>query len=784
MLKNYFLVALRNFSRQKFYALLNIIGLASGVTCTLLIYLWVDDEWQKDKFHANGERTFQVLANMVVGNGEVATWGDIPGRLVDEVINNVPDVDLAIHATLGENGLFQFGNKFFLERGITADPDFFGMFSFPVVRGSTQHSRAEKNYVTLSQTLATKLFGNDDPIGKVVRLDHQHDLTVTAVVADPTPHSSVKFDFVLPYQLYVDDHKNRYVWSNFNEKAFVRLKAADQVVRAQAAINKGAEGHLSKDDHIEFILQPIVDRYLHSSFKNGHPEGGRIVYVRMFSLVAVFILAIACINFMNMATARALTRAKEVGVRKVVGAQRKALIWQFLMESFIASAGAMAIAIVLVTLMLPLFNLIVSKQIEFTIFTLRFLVIAIAVIFATGFLSGIYPAFVLSSFQPASVLKGILGSRAGGEGLRRVLVIFQFTLTVVLMVSAVIVYDQIAFIRNKDLGFDRESVLTFPRRNSATSNSEPYLQELLHQPGVVAVSMANESLVRVNNQTNSVTWPGEPPDSRQLFQAIAVDYGFAETMNLKVVEGRSFSRDFHDTSNFMLTKTAVDVMGLNNPVGQQISLWGMKGTIVGVVQDVHSTSLNEAVNPVIMICRPQMAEQVFLRFDGKQIQSVIDRLKVLYARDNPGYPFAFTFLDDDFEKLYSSEKVTGSLVFGFTIMAMVISGLGLLGLTAYTTDRRRKEVSIRKALGASVPGLIVSMAGDFIKLTAIATLIGSGIAYVSMRQFLGQYAYHVEPGWMLYVLTALLMILISLAIVIYQVVRAASANPVESLRNE
>jgi putative ABC transport system permease protein len=782
MLKNYILVAMRSFLRQKFYAVLNVLGLASGIVCTLFIYLWVSDEYQKDKFHQDASKIVQVLATMTFTNGGMVTWANIPGPLLEKT-EEIPGVEFAVLSIGSAEVLFQYGEKSFLERGNYSEPDFFRIFSFPLLKGNMNHTTFEKNYVAISQSLANKLFGNEDPIGKSVKVSGRTDVSISAVFADVSPKSSMKFEFVLPFQLYREEQGDGFQWNNFNQEGFLKLRDEEEMDKVANAINQAAQKHMEKDDNIRFFLQPFPDRYLHGNFKNGQAEGGRIVYVTIFSWVGIFILIIACINFMNMATARALTRAKEVGVRKVVGAERVSLVVQFMTESFLAAAGATILAAGFALMVLPLFNAVVSKQIEVSIFDLSFLLFCVGITFVTGLLSGSYPAFILSSFKPANVLKGILGSRLGGENLRRGLVVFQFALTVILIASALVLYRQINFIRNIDLGYVRESVLAFQDRSSNTG-TESFMVELQKQPGVLSVSRADQSLIHVDNQTNSVIWQGQPADDQQLFRAIRVDYKFIETMGLKLIQGRSFSKDFNDTSNFVISRMTAQIMGFADPVGQKMSLWGKKGTIVGVVDDFHSTNVGEAIDPVILFCSPRGTSQVFVRFDQAQITETLARLEKLNKNYSPGYPFEYTFLDDDFEKLYTSERITGALAFGFTVMAIIISGLGLLGLTAYTTDRKRKEISIRKTLGASVTGLIIKMSTDFVKLTMIATVIGCSVAYYAMSKFLEGYVYHVKLGWEVFGITAALTIILSVGIVIYQVIKAAAANPVDSLRNE
>ena len=786
MIRNFLTVAVRNFLRQKFYSFINLFGLASGLICALFIYLWVNDELSKDKFHKDSERIFQVVSNLQFNEGETLTWPITPGPLGDFISDNFPEVEYSVRTMDSKNQLFQYKENAFYESGYYADPEFFNLFSFKILQGSPNTDSANISSISISEKLATKLFGNEDPIGKVVKVNNQTDYTIAAVFENVGTESSFVFDYVLPMEVFKKNRGQGWNWGNFDHPLYVKLNDASKAEETMNKLNKEREKARAAADGGgggTFYFQPFTDYYLHSQYENGLPAGGRIKYVQIFSIVAVFILVIACINFMNMATAKAAARSKEVGVRKVVGAQRKALIFQFIAESTLLALLAMIIAVAVVYLMLPLFNSLVSKEISLHLFEPKFLLIVVLIVVITGLLAGSYPAFYLSSYQPAQVLKG--GStQATGTALRKGLVVFQFALTVILIACSLVVYNQIEFIRNKNIGYNRESLVNFSARGNLFNQFEAFKAEALQFPGITSIGKSNSSLVQVANQNGSVSWQGKDPNSQVFFRTVVVDYDFIETMGLKIIEGRSFKKDFQDTASFIISRTAAEVMGMADPVGQQINQWGNNGTIVGVIEDFHSRSMHEAIDPIVLMCRPGWTGNIFVRFEGTKTQETIQRLEALYKKYNPEYPFTYTFVEDDFERLYNNEKVTGSLALGFTIMAIIISGLGLLGLAAYTAERKRKEISIRKTLGASVTGIVSSMSRDFIILSAIATIIGCPIAYFLMQKFLEGYAYHTTPGWELFVITALAVLAMSLLTVIFQVTKAAVANPVEALRNE
>ena len=789
MLRNFLIVSLRFFLRQRFYSFINVLGLASGLVCALFIFLWVRDELRKDAYHADAERIFRVVSNLNLGDGETITWQITPGPLGEEIREKIPDAEYVVRTMDNGASLFQYEERNFLERGLYADPDFFKIFSFLIVKG-VGNPVDEKSGVAISERLAQNLFGSADPIGKTVRVAKQYDLEVRAVFQNVTDASTIQFDFVLPFEWYKVQRGTGFNWGNFDHPLYVKLRDASQIDKVTKIVNDLENERARQDggndaaERGSFYFQPLKESYLYGHFENGVPVGGRIQYVRIFSAVAVFIVVIACINFMNMATACAANRAKEVGVRKVVGAQRQALIAQFISESVAISFLSMLLAVGVVYMLLPLFNSLVSKQIALSWLDGQLWLMGAIIVFVTGLLAGSYPAFFLSAFKPASVLKGNTAPGLGGSSLRRTLVVFQFALTVVLIASALVINEQIKFIRAKNLGYNRESVINFSLRGDLYNRFDAFSNDVKQLPGIESVSRANANLVQVNNQNSSVNWPGKADNTNIFFRTVVVDFGFPETMGLTLEDGRYFSRDFADTNNFILNKKAVEVMGLENPIGQKISQWDTEGTVVGVVEDFHTRSMTEAIDPVVLMCKPAWTGRAYVRFASGQAAEALASLETVVNKYSPEYPFEYTFVDDDFEKLYKNERITSSLAIGFTTMAIVISGLGLLGLAAFTTERKRKEIGIRKTLGASVARLVAMMSTEFLKLSLMATLAGLPAAYFLMQKFLENYAYHTELSWQVFVLTAALVAFFSVAIVIYQVAKAALANPVDALRNE
>lgn len=783
MLRNLFKVAVRNFFRQRFYSLINVVGLASGLVCTLFIYLWVKDEVQKDTVYPESEKIFHIVSNLGNPGGETITWNITPGPLADDIRDNSAGIERIARLANTGSLLVQAGDQRLMERGYYADPDFIPLFGFKIQTGTPATKPDDIASISLSASLARRLFGDEAAVGKTVKVNNKLDLTVVAVFEDLPATSSFTFDYILPFELYRKNRGDGFNWGNFDHPLYVKLQDPTQ---ATAFINDlNARRVKAKDSEgVSYYIQPFADYYLHGQYENGVPVGGRIRYVQIFSVVALFILVIACINFMNMTTARAANRAKEVGVRKVAGAVRRSLVSQFLVESLLISLVAMVVAVGVVYIALPVFNILVNKHIVLPWGDPELWLALLGIVLITGVLAGSYPAFFLSAYQPAQVLKGNLSPMFSGQGLRRLLVVFQFSLTVMLIASSLVIYQQLDYIQHKNIGYNRHAVLTFRLRGDLASAYERFRIEALQLPAITQVSRADQSLVQVENQNGSVDWPGRTDDTQQLFRTVVVDYNYPETMGLTLREGRFFSEAQDDTSTFLLTAKAVEAMGLREPVGTVISQWGIKGKVIGVVEDFHGRSLQELLDPIVLMCNPAWARQVFVRFDAAQTSTAVAGLQTLYQKYLPEFPFAYTFLEDDFNTLYQNENITGKLALGFTTMAILISALGLLGLAAYTTERKRKEISIRKVLGASASSIVALISADFVKLSLIAAIIGCPLAYYAATRFLEGYAYHIDITWDIFAMTALAVMAIALITVVFQVMRAALANPADALRND
>lgn len=788
MIKNFLLVATRNFLRQRFYSFINVFGLTTGLASALFIFLWVNDELNVDATYPDSDRIYRIVSNLKMSNDEILTWDVTPGPMADAIAESIPEVEVTVRTMDNGARLIQYGDRSMMERGLYADSTFFKIFNFKVLQGTPDN--LDRSSIAISKKFAKNLFGDSDPIGQVVKVAKKYDLEVKAVFDDVERGTSMRFEYLLPIDLYRIERGGGWNWGNYDHPLFLKLKEgaiAEDAIRKinemendrVRAIEPGAE------ESTTLLMIPLKDFYLNSRFVNGVQDGGRIQYVRIFSVVAIFIVLIACINFMNMATARAVQRAKEVGIRKVVGAQRTSLIGQFIGESIITTLLSMLCAIGVVYALLPVFNEVVSKRIVLDFSEPWLITTCVLIVLFAGLTAGSYPAFFLSSYKPASVLKGTISPGLRGAALRKSLVVFQFALTVIMVASALVVMKQVEFIRSRNIGYDRQSLIKFWGSGDVVNRFDAFKTEAEKIPGVEMIARSNNSLVHVNNQNRSVDWPGRPENDNTFFRTVVVDYQFLEVMGVKLKEGRSFNAGLADTAAFVVTQKAVDVMGLENPIGTKISQWGHAGTIVGIAEDFHSRSMHEAIDPVVFLYRPDWnTSMVVVRYDASktaQVTSDIERLAKQFA---PEYPFTYSFVDEDFERLYNTEKVTGSLALGFTGIAIIISGLGLLALAAYTAERRKKEISIRKTLGASVGTIVTLMAREFARLSLIAAVVGCPIAWFLMTKFLEGYAYHMDLTLGLFVITAVAVIVISIGTVMFQVARAAVANPVDALRNE
>jgi putative ABC transport system permease protein len=790
MIKNYLKVAWRNLVRNKAHTFINMAGLSVGLACSLMILLWVQNELNMDAFHKNGKNLYQVYEQQHFDNkinGQYYT----PGVLAAELKRVIPEVRYAVSTTFNEQHTFKVGDKIIKLTGGSADADFFKMFSYPLLQGNAQNSLRTISDISISQKMAEDFFGSaQSAMGKIVRLDNRKDFIVTSVFENVGTNSSIKFDYLINWFSYLEDNPWAKEWGNNTPYTYIQLRPDANPVLVDQKIRHLLES-LDKDEKKgtftqELALQKFDEVYLHSNFKEGKIDGGRIEYVHLFSIVAVFILLIACINFMNLTTARSVKRAKEIGIRKVVGAVRGVLIRQFISESLLLTSMAVAVSLFILVALLPLFNQITQKQIELPFHEVQFWVKLLVITLITGVVSGSYPALFLSSFNPVKVLKGTLKLDSGTTLFRKGLVVFQFVLSIVLIIGTIIISRQVSYIQSINLGFDRENMVYIPIEGNLVKNYEVFKNEALKMPGIKSITESTMQPTALTSSTVGVEWVGKIPNTTISFSNAGVGYDYINTLKLKMAAGRDFSKSFATDSNaYVINETAAKRLGYPDPVGQYLTMWGNKGKIVGVVKDFHFSSLHDQIKPLILRFSANVDYgSILVRTMPGKTKEALASLETVAKQLNPNFQFTYTFSDDQYNKLYNSEQIVSKLSDGFAFLAIFISCLGLLGLAMFTAEQRLKEIGIRKVLGASVGSLFALLSSEFLVLVVIAMLIATPVAWYGMNEWLRNFAYHTPIQWWVFAMAGGLIILIALATVSLQAIKAALVNPIKSLRSE
>lgn len=788
MLRNYFKTAVRSFLKQKGYTIINIAGLTVGIVSSLLILLWIQDEVNKDKFHENDSTLFAVMRYMYL-DGEVLTTTSIPKPLAEKLESDYPEVEHAELMSWEEEFLFQLDDKFTREKGRYVGDAFFEIMSYPLIVGDPLTVLDDNYSVVISEEVAIKYFGaewrsNPDVIGSVMKVNNGDLHKITGVFENTGPNSSIQFDIVLPIEIFIKENDWVEHWGNNGLRLIVKIKDGEHDMNAFGfrlfdEINSHDIGYDARA-----FLQPYSERYLYSNYEEGKLVGGRIDYVKIFMVVAIFILIIASINFMNLATARSTMRAKEIGVRKVLGAQRNSLSAQFMIESMLMTLLATALSVLLVYMLLPVFNTLTDKRIAIDFTGFNFWAITGGITIFTGFLSGSYPALFLSSFKILSVIKGTLKHTKGATYFRKGLVVFQFSLSILLIIGTLTVYRQINFIMTKNVGLNKENVLYQGLEGSMTDHYQTFKNELLAVPEVKYVSRSSQNPLSAGSDTFGVEWEGKDPEMRILFNIINADHDWVEAMGATLKDGRGYSNDFpFDTSSYIINEKAAEIMGLEDPVGQPLTVWGTAGTIVGVVKNFHMSSMYRAMDGLVIRFDPENTGLNFIRVEG-DLKSAIAGIEAVNNRLNPGFPFDYEFLKDSYEEDYKSEMVIGTLANYFATMAIFISCLGLLGLASFTVEQRTKEIGVRKVLGASVPGLIMMLSKDFTRLIIIAFVIAAPIAYYYTGLWLDKFVFRIDIDATVFITAGLGALIVATLTVGIKSAQAAVASPADSLKDE
>ncbi|MGV3600802.1 MAG: ABC transporter permease [Dyadobacter fermentans] len=788
MLKNYFKIAWRNIVRQKAYSLLNIAGLSIGMACSILILLWVQNELSYDRFHPRAEQLFRLTCSAGDFRAAVSAAGMARG-----LKSELPQIKNGLRISKWAPKLVEVGDKKLEEkRVIYADSNFLDFFTFPLLAGNKATALQDPGGILITEEMAMKYFNTRQAMGKTIRMDNKDNFTVAGVLANTPPNSHLQFDFLIPMKTLARtsfDLQND-SWNNFVFYTYLELdaqtaassSARDKLIKQMFSVFKSHGPTIQLD----FELQRVTDIHLHSNYQLDVAGHGNIQYVNVFFVVAIFILVVACINFMNLATARSERRAKEVGLRKVVGANRYQLVFQFLGEALIFSFLSLVIAIGLVYLLLPVFQMLAEKNLTIQLLDGKLLLSLIGIAMLTGLLSGSYPALFLSGFAPVKVLKGKMKVAGGNLLFRNALVVTQFVVAIVLLVGTAVVYKQLHFIKNRNLGFDKSNLLYLPMNGDLWAKQQA-LKSMLAQNQLTENFTVISSLpTGLESGTVDVVWDGQTSRNQVVFPSLDVDENFISVFKTEVLAGRGFEKRFTgDSSAFMINERAMQIVGMNigNAVGKNLSLGDQKGTIIGVVKDFHFKSLQYAMEPLILRLN-KWGGVAMIRTNAGKNEQTIAALEKINHQLNPAFPFQFGFLDKDLDNLYRSEQQMGSIFNLFAGLAIFISCLGLYGLSAFMAEQRTKEIGVRKVLGATVAGVVGLLSQDFLKLICIAIVIASPIAWYAMNQWLQGFAYQTTLEWWVIALAAVLATGIALFTISFQSIKAALMNPVKSLRSE
>ncbi len=788
MLENYFKIALRNILHYKAYSALNITGLAIGMACSMLILMWVQDELSYDRFHTNANQLYRLTCNAGEFKAAVSPAGMAPG-----LQKEMPEIKSVVRISKPSTNLFESGDRKFEEKRIVfADSNFFQEFSFPLLEGDPKLVLQHPDGMVITEDMARKYFGGEDAIGKVIRKNNQDNFIVTGIMKNVPANSHLQFDFILPMSYLATrdyDVKNS-VWGNFNYYSYIHLQ--DHIDPASPLfpelLHRIKKIHQSHDIYtkVDFQLQPLTSIHLHSNLQVDLPGHGNIQYVNIFFIVALFILCVACINFMNLATARSARRSKEVGLRKVVGAGRYQLILQFLGESVIISLFSALVAAVIVYISLPAFNLLAGKELALNLLDGEVVVTLFIIALLTGLISGSYPALFLSGLKPVTILKGKLKMSGGNLLFRNGLVVTQFVVAIILLVGTAIVYKQLNFIKSKNLGFDKSNLVYMPMTMDLWGKQQALKSALSENTLTSNFSIISDLPTNLTTGNTDVKWDGKDPNSQNVIPSIDIDENFVRVFKLTLLNGRSFSKEFKgDSSNFVVNETSLRLMNMTveNAVGKSLSFDGRKGIIIGVIKNFNFKPLQYAIEPLVMR-QNRWGGFVMVRTSPGKNEASIKALEQINHQLNPSYPFSYSFLDTDLDNLYRGERQMGSIFNLFAILAIFISCLGLYGLSAFMAEQRVKEIGVRKVLGASVFDIVFLLSQNFVKLIILAMIIAIPLAWLGTSNWLKGFVYRIDISWTIFLMASVTSIFIAWCTISYESIKAAIANPIKSLRNE
>jgi len=794
MIKNYLKIAWRNLVKNKVYSFINIAGLAAGMAVAMIIGLWIYDEVSANKHFKNYSTLYQVMMHQTF-DGKRGSQQALPFPLGDELTAKYPDFKGVAMCDWGNTHSFIYGDKKISKMGHFIGEQAISMFSLNILNGD-KNPLHEPYSIVLTDETAKILFGTENPVGKIVKMDNATNLKVTAIVPKQPKSSSLSFDYLIPWQLQEDlypyikqYHKTN--WGNNSWQVFVQLNGNADPKAVNAKIKNVVLSHFTDENTLksiipEVFIHPMAKWRLYNDFENGKNTGGFIKYVRMFGILGLIVLIIACINFMNLSTARSEKRAREVGVRKAVGSGRPQLIRQFLSESMLISGLAFLVALLLVAVVLPYFNKLTEKDMSLQVANPLFWGIMIAFTIITGLLAGSYPAFYLSSFNPVRVLKGNLKAGKGSSLPRKMLVVVQFASSVILMIGTTIIYQQIQHGKDRPIGFNNKGLISVNWSDDIGKNITALRQELLSSGAAYSVCQSNSPPSQIYSNNNGWEWKNSlPVEKTVIFSTITTEYDYIKTLGIKMIDGRDFSRDFADSNGVILNQAAVQRMGLKNPVGEMLKWDGRPMVVIGVIPDIQMESPFRPISPLTIIFNKDWVGYVDVRINPNMSASkAISIMKPIFDKYNPSFPFEYQFADEQYAKKFNYEELVGNLAAIMAVLAIFISCLGLFGLASFTAEQRVKEIGVRKVLGASVFNLWKLLSKDFVILVLIACAIAIPVAWYAMNEWLKNYQYKISIGWVTFALVVALSMAITLITVSFQSIKAALSNPVRSLRTE
>ena len=786
-------ITFRKLWQNKEYSFLNIFGLAIGIACASLIFLWVEDESNFNRVNVKKDRIYAVGCNQAF-DGKVFTFNGVfsnatPGPLAPALKNEIPGIVNVGRVSHGIASLFTIGEKSIYENGFNIDPSVFDIFTFKFVEGNAKDAFKELYSVVITEKMAKQFFANEkNLLGKTFKVDNDKSYVISGVIKDLPLNTSFQFDWVAPFEITLA--KETYLKDNWYANSintFVELSPSANINSINSLLYGMVQKKGAEKSNTRLFLFGMNDWRLRANFQNGKQSGGLIQYVHLFSIIAWIILAIACINFMNLATARSEKRAKEVGVKKVLGAGKKTLIGQFIGEALFMAALSVIVGIVIVGFVLPLFNELVQKNLELGLDNPLHIAALVVITVVCGVFAGSYPALYLSSFNPVYAFKGMKLKGSGASVVRKGLVVLQFSISIVLIISTVIIYQQIQHIKNRDLGYDRFDLITMKTQGTMISNFAAIKQDLLATGAVenVALNSMNTLYTGDNGPISNLSWQGKNPNINVLISYRSVSPGFISTAGMKMAEGREFVDSKLDSTNILVTESFAKLMGKGSAIGKIITFQNYNMHIVGVVKDFVYGDMYGSPDPVLFACLPQEGKLMYVRMKPNgNTERNLAKIAAVMKRNNPQYPFQYNFLDDQFNLIFTSEMLVGKLSRIFAMLAIIISCLGLFGLSAYTAERRTKEIGIRKVLGASVANVTGLLSREFLQLVFISSLIALPIAWWSMKSWLNNYSYRVSISWWVFAAACVVAMLIALMTISFQSIKAALANPVKSLRSE